>query len=29
MFTLDEDAVEDFDLLHYEGTDEEWDEVDA
>ena len=28
-FTLDEDAVEDFDLLHYEGTDEEWDEVDA
>lgn len=29
MFTLDEDAVENFDLLHYEGTDEEWDEVDA
>ena len=29
MFTLDEDAVEDFDLLRYEGTDEEWDEVDA
>lgn len=29
MFTLNEDAVEDFDLLHYEGTDEEWDEVDA
>ena len=28
-FTLDEDAVEEFDLLHYEGTDEEWDEVDA
>lgn len=28
-FTLDDDAVEDFDLLHYEGTDEEWDEVDA
>lgn len=29
MFTLDEDAVEDFDILRYEGTDEEWDEVDA
>jgi hypothetical protein len=28
-FTLDDDAVEDFDLLRYEGTDEEWDEVDA
>lgn len=28
-FTLDEDAVEDFDILRYEGTDEEWDEVDA
>lgn len=28
-FTLDEDAVEEFDLLHYEGTNEEWDEVDA
>lgn len=28
-FTLDENAVEEFDLLHYEGTDEEWDEVDA
>lgn len=28
-FALDEDAVEEFDLLHYEGTDEEWDEVGA
>lgn len=28
-FTLDDDAVEDFDILRYEGTDEEWDEVDA
>ncbi len=28
-FTLDDDAVEVFDLLRYEGTDEEWDEVDA
>lgn len=28
-FTLDEDAVDDFDILRYEGTDEEWDEVDA